>query len=123
MRLRLGAEKRVRSEELLTILNVRMVPVPHPVPAAREDLEFCACGLSPLASRQRWRKCADRARQRGWGVMNIAYYHASGFGNRAAVADEAVLVTGIKGPLEQGWQHKVTAFADPDHVYSGNPPC
>jgi multimeric flavodoxin WrbA len=28
------------------------------------------------------------------------------------VAEEAVWVTGIKGPLEEGWQHKVAAFAD-----------
>ena len=28
------------------------------------------------------------------------------------VAEGAVWVTGIKGPLEQGWQHKVGAFAD-----------
>jgi len=28
------------------------------------------------------------------------------------VADGAVWVTGIKGPLEEGWQHKVAAFAD-----------
>jgi hypothetical protein len=28
------------------------------------------------------------------------------------VAEGAVLVTGIKGPLEDGWQNKVTAFAD-----------
>lgn len=28
------------------------------------------------------------------------------------VAEEAVLVTGIKGPLEDGWQHKVMNFAD-----------
>ena len=28
------------------------------------------------------------------------------------VAEGAVLVTGIKGPLEEGWQTKVTAFAD-----------
>lgn len=28
------------------------------------------------------------------------------------VAEGAVLVTGIKGPLEEGWQDKVTAFAD-----------
>jgi hypothetical protein len=28
------------------------------------------------------------------------------------VAEGAVLVTGIKGPLEEGWQNKVTAFAD-----------
>jgi sulfite reductase alpha subunit-like flavoprotein len=28
------------------------------------------------------------------------------------VADAAILVTGIKGPLEKGWQSKVTAFAD-----------
>ncbi len=28
------------------------------------------------------------------------------------VAGEAVWVTGIKGPLEEGWQHKVAAFAD-----------
>jgi len=28
------------------------------------------------------------------------------------VADGAVLVTGMKGPLEEGWQNKVTAFAD-----------
>jgi hypothetical protein len=27
------------------------------------------------------------------------------------VAEGAVLVTGIKGPLEEGWQHKVAAFA------------
>ena len=28
------------------------------------------------------------------------------------VAEGAVWVTGIKGPLEEGWQHKVAAFAD-----------
>jgi multimeric flavodoxin WrbA len=28
------------------------------------------------------------------------------------VAEGAVLVTGIKGPLEEGWQEKVAAFAD-----------
>jgi len=28
------------------------------------------------------------------------------------VAEGAVLVTGIKGPLEKGWQDKITAFAD-----------
>jgi hypothetical protein len=28
------------------------------------------------------------------------------------VAEGAVLVTGIKGPLEEGWQRKVAAFAD-----------
>jgi hypothetical protein len=28
------------------------------------------------------------------------------------VAEAAVLVTGMKGPLEDGWQNKVTAFAD-----------
>jgi hypothetical protein len=28
------------------------------------------------------------------------------------VAEAAVLVTGIKGPLEKGWQNKVAAFAD-----------
>ncbi len=29
----------------------------------------------------------------------------------AEVAEDKVLVTGIKGPLEEGWQHKVEAFA------------
>jgi hypothetical protein len=28
------------------------------------------------------------------------------------VAEGAVQVTGIKGPLEEGWQGKVAAFAD-----------
>ncbi len=28
------------------------------------------------------------------------------------VAEQAVLVTGMKGPLEDGWQQKVAAFAD-----------
>ena len=28
------------------------------------------------------------------------------------VAEGAVWVTGLKGPLEEGWQHKVAAFAD-----------
>jgi hypothetical protein len=28
------------------------------------------------------------------------------------VAEGAILVTGIKGPLEEGWQNKVTAFAE-----------
>jgi len=28
------------------------------------------------------------------------------------VAEAAVCVTGLKGPLEEGWQHKVAAFAD-----------
>ena len=36
----------------------------------------------------------------------------SKFGNGAMVAEGAVLVTGMKGPLEDGWQNKVTAFAD-----------
>lgn len=27
------------------------------------------------------------------------------------VAEDKVLVTGLKGPLEEGWQHKVAAFA------------
>jgi hypothetical protein len=27
------------------------------------------------------------------------------------VAEDKVHVTGLKGPLEQGWQQKVTAFA------------
>jgi hypothetical protein len=27
------------------------------------------------------------------------------------VAEDKVLVTGIKGPLEEGWQQKVAAFA------------
>ena len=30
----------------------------------------------------------------------------------AEVAEDKVLVTGLKGPLEEGWQHKVEAFAD-----------
>ncbi len=28
------------------------------------------------------------------------------------VAEDKVYVTGIKGPLEEGWQRKVSAFAD-----------
>jgi len=28
------------------------------------------------------------------------------------VAEGAILVTGLKGPLEEGWQAKVAAFAD-----------
>lgn len=28
------------------------------------------------------------------------------------IADGAVLVTGLKGPLEDGWERKVEAFAD-----------
>jgi hypothetical protein len=28
------------------------------------------------------------------------------------VAEDKVLVTGMKGPLEEGWQQKVAAFAD-----------
>jgi hypothetical protein len=28
------------------------------------------------------------------------------------VAEDKVLVTGMKGPLEDGWQQKVAAFAD-----------
>jgi hypothetical protein len=28
------------------------------------------------------------------------------------VAEDKVLVTGMKGPLEEGWQQKVEAFAD-----------
>jgi hypothetical protein len=30
----------------------------------------------------------------------------------AEVAEDKVLVTGIKGSLEEGWQHKVDTFAD-----------
>jgi hypothetical protein len=30
----------------------------------------------------------------------------------AKAAEEAVLVTGLKGPLEEGWQNKVALFAD-----------
>ena len=29
----------------------------------------------------------------------------------AEVAEDKILVTGIKGPLEEGWQHEVEAFA------------
>lgn len=38
------------------------------------------------------------------------------------VAEGAVLVTGIKGPLEQGWQNKVTAFADQIMSTAGTQP-
>jgi hypothetical protein len=38
------------------------------------------------------------------------------------VAEGAVLVTGMKGPLEQGWQNKVTAFADQIVSTAGIPP-
>ena len=30
----------------------------------------------------------------------------------ANVAEDKVMVTGLKGPLEEGWQKKVSAFAD-----------
>jgi hypothetical protein len=52
--------------------------------------------------------------------MKIGYLHASKYGNGAMVAEEfskqmaaqgTVLVTDIKGPLEEGWQHKAKAFA------------
>jgi sulfite reductase alpha subunit-like flavoprotein len=38
------------------------------------------------------------------------------------VAEGAVLVTGMKGPLEEGWQHKVTAFADQIMATAGTQP-
>lgn len=161
MRLRLGAEKRVRSEEeLLTIPNVRVVPVPQPVPAVREGLEPCACGLAnprhlpaadlyvfsspgrigkPKGNARRFLrkvtlepgtryailttqgaprpdkksgKLPTQEEQDRWErvipIMN-ELLEANGM---TKVAEGAVLVTGIKGPLEQGWQNKVTAFAD-----------
>lgn len=38
------------------------------------------------------------------------------------VADRAVLVTGMKGPLEDGWRDKVSAFADQIMSTAGNRP-
>jgi hypothetical protein len=32
-------------------------------------------------------------------------------GGAVSVAEDKVLVTGLKGPLEEGWQMKVAAFA------------
>ena len=43
--------------------------------------------------------------------MKIEYFHASKYGNGATVAEGKILVTGLKGPLEEGWQKKVEAFA------------
>jgi len=43
--------------------------------------------------------------------MRIEYFHASKYGNGAKVAEGRVLVIGLKGPLEEGWQKKVEAFA------------
>jgi hypothetical protein len=38
------------------------------------------------------------------------------------VADGAVLVTGMKGPLEDGWRDKVSAFADEVMAAAGSRP-
>ena len=46
--------------------------------------------------------------QRVTPIMN-ELLQAKGF---VKVAEEKVLVTGLKGPLEEGWQAKVQAFAD-----------
>jgi hypothetical protein len=43
--------------------------------------------------------------------MKIEYLHASKYGNGTKVAEGKILVTGLKGPLEEGWQKKVEAFA------------
>ncbi len=43
--------------------------------------------------------------------MKIEYFHASKYGNGARVAEGTIIVTGLKGPLEEGWQEKVEAFA------------
>ena len=43
--------------------------------------------------------------------MRIEYLHASKYGNGVMVAEGKVRVTDVKGPLEEGWQHKVEAFA------------
>ena len=50
--------------------------------------------------------------------MKIEYLHASKYGNGAMVAEEFSkqmaakgLTVDVKGPLEQGWQHKAEAFA------------
>ena len=32
------------------------------------------------------------------------------------VAEEKILVTGLKGPLEESWQEKVEAFASQIHI-------
>jgi len=63
--------------------------------------------------------------------MKVEYFHASRFGNGAMVAEErvrpvidellapknlkkvaegCVFVTGLRGPLEEGWQKKVQDF-------------
>ena len=41
----------------------------------------------------------------------------------AGVAEDKIQVTAVKGPLEEGWQHKVEAFAaaspsEPDSDYA-----
>jgi hypothetical protein len=36
------------------------------------------------------------------------------------IAEGAVLVTGIKGPLEEGWQKKGCGFRRPDHVLTAH---
>ena len=43
--------------------------------------------------------------------MKIEYFHASKYGNGARVAEGKILVTGLKGPLQEDWQRKVEAFA------------
>jgi hypothetical protein len=44
-------------------------------------------------------------------AMKVEYFHASKYGNGAIVGEGKILVTGLKGPLEEGWQKKVEAFA------------
>ena len=43
--------------------------------------------------------------------MHIEYVHASRFGNGVIVAEGHVFLTAMKGPLEDGRQDKVEAFA------------
>ncbi len=43
--------------------------------------------------------------------MKIEYFHASRYGNGARVAEGKILATRLKGPLEEGWEKKVEAFA------------
>ena len=52
--------------------------------------------------------------------MKIEYVHASKYGNGARVAQGQILVTGLKGPLQEGWQKKVEAFASQVSRNPGN---
>jgi hypothetical protein len=80
---------RLASGTKYAILTTEAAPQPNPKTGKVPDEGGCA-------GRQRVRQIMNEVLE-GKGVVKVA--------------EDAILVTGLKGPLEEGWQDKVEAFA------------